>query len=159
MAISQRQSSPLSETLSREHPQSVRNLAIMCGSGFFWRPWGELREAVRTGRPAFDHVHGASFFEYLAAHSDDAAIFNGAMTSFSSAGLSGMIVAAYDFSRFERIVDVGGGRCAALCDPFGEPQTARCPRRLGLKLTRFRGARQAFKGGFSDAQDATALFT
>ena len=105
---------PLSETLSREHPQSVRNLAIMCGSEFFWRPWGELREAVRTGRPAFDHVHGASFFEYLAAHSDDAAIFNGAMTSLSSAGLSRMLVAAYDFARFERIVDVGGGHGALL---------------------------------------------
>jgi DNA-binding winged helix-turn-helix (wHTH) protein len=28
-----------------------------------------------------------------------------------------------------------------------------------MKLTRFRGARQAFNGGFSDAQDASALFT
>ena len=28
-----------------------------------------------------------------------------------------------------------------------------------LKLTRFRGAGQAFNGGFSDAQDASALFT
>ena len=28
-----------------------------------------------------------------------------------------------------------------------------------LKLARFRGARQAFNGGFSDAQDASALFT
>ena len=33
-------------------------------------------------------------------------------------------------------------------------QTPHC-----LKLTRFRGARQAFNGGFSDAQDASALFT
>jgi hypothetical protein len=33
----------------------------------------------------------------------------------------------------------------------------RCP--LKLKLTRFPGARQAFNGGFSDAQDASALFT
>ena len=30
---------------------------------------------------------------------------------------------------------------------------------LIVKLTRFRGARQAFNGGFSDAQDASALFT
>jgi hypothetical protein len=30
---------------------------------------------------------------------------------------------------------------------------------MKLKLTRFRGARQAFNGGFSDAQDASALFT
>jgi hypothetical protein len=30
---------------------------------------------------------------------------------------------------------------------------------IGLELTRFRGAHQAFSGGFSDAQDALALFT
>jgi hypothetical protein len=30
---------------------------------------------------------------------------------------------------------------------------------IRMKLTRFRGARQAFNGGFSDAQDASALFT
>ena len=28
-----------------------------------------------------------------------------------------------------------------------------------MKLTRFRGARQAFNRGFSDVQDASALFT
>jgi hypothetical protein len=32
-------------------------------------------------------------------------------------------------------------------------------RRRRLELTRFRGAHQAFNGGFSDAQDASALFT
>jgi hypothetical protein len=105
---------PLSETLSRKHPQSTRDLAIMWGSEFFWRPWGELSESVRTGRPAFDHVHGSSLFEYLAAHSDDATIFDGAMTSLSSAGLSEMLVTAYDFGQFERIVDLGGGRGALL---------------------------------------------
>jgi len=104
---------PLSEILSREHPKSVRNLAIMWGSELIWRPWGELRETVRTGRPAFDHIHGVSLFEYLAAHPDDAAIFNGAMTS-SSAGLCEMLLASYDFARFERIVDVGGGHGALL---------------------------------------------
>jgi hypothetical protein len=30
---------------------------------------------------------------------------------------------------------------------------------MELELTRFRRARQAFNGGFSDAQDASALFT
>ena len=54
-----------------------------------------------------------SLFEYLAVHREDAAIFNGAMTS-SSAGLSGILVAAYDFAQFERIADVGGGHGALL---------------------------------------------
>ncbi len=52
---------------------------------------------------------GAPPFEYLAAHPDEAAIANAAMTSGSSVQVSD-ILAAYDFSRFERIVDVGGGQ-------------------------------------------------
>jgi hypothetical protein len=72
---------PLSETLRRKDPQSVRDFAIMSGSEFFWRSWGELYESVKTGQPAFDQIHGAPAFQYFAAHSDDAAIFNGAMTA------------------------------------------------------------------------------
>src|SRR5260370_33294824 len=43
---------PLSETLRRKDPQSIRDFAIMSGSGFFWRPWGAFDEAVRDGQPA-----------------------------------------------------------------------------------------------------------
>jgi len=49
-----------------------------------------------------------------------------------------------------------------LCAPTGRAAN-RMTQATGLeddlKLTRFRGARQAFNGGFSDAQDASALFT
>jgi SAM-dependent methyltransferase len=99
----------LSEILRRKDPLSIRDFAIMSGSEFFWRPWGELYESVRTGQPAFDQVHAAPAFQYFTAHSDHAAIFNGAMTSLSS-WLCGMLVQAYDFARFDRIVDLGGGR-------------------------------------------------
>ncbi len=87
--------------------------AIAFGSGFLWRAFGELSATIATGKPAFNHVFGTSFFEYLAAHPEDAAIFNAAMTSISSVELP-LIVAAYDFSGFERIVDVGGGQGALL---------------------------------------------
>jgi hypothetical protein len=43
----------------------------------------------------------------LAGHSDDAAVFNAAMSS--SPDYLAAIVGAYDFSKLERIVDVGGG--------------------------------------------------
>lgn len=104
---------PLSETLRRYHQQSIRGIALMCGSEFMWKPWGELCEAVTTGQPVFNRMYGASFFEYLTAHPDDAAIFNTAMSN-SSLGLAESILAAYDFSRFEQIVDVGGGHGALL---------------------------------------------
>ncbi len=99
----------LSDTLRSDHPQSFRGGAILFGSEFLWRPWADLRKTIATGKPAFDHVFGATFFNYLAAHPDDAAIFNAGMTSSSSVDIAG-ILAVYDFSGFERIVDVGGGQ-------------------------------------------------
>jgi SAM-dependent methyltransferase len=104
---------PLGELLRRDHPQSQRAIAVMYGSAFFWRPWGELYEAVMTGQSAFERVYGKSLFDYLSKHRDDAAIFNDGMSSVSARETSA-ILAAYDFSRFERIVDIGGGHGALL---------------------------------------------
>jgi hypothetical protein len=98
----------LSETMRSEAPRTLRAGAMMWGAEFIWRAWGGLWQTIVTGQPAFDRVHGATLWEHLAAHPDDAAIFNTAMTSLSSVELS-HILAAYDFSHFERIVDVGGG--------------------------------------------------
>jgi SAM-dependent methyltransferase len=104
---------PLSDTLRVDHPQSVRGAAIGFGSAYFWDAFAHLPEAVVTGRPAFDDAFGASFFDYLAAHPEDAASFDAAMTSMSSTDLPA-ILAAYDFSSFECVVDVGGGHGALL---------------------------------------------
>ncbi len=104
---------PLSETLRSDHAESVRALGIMWGTPFFWRPWGDLCGAVTTGQPSFDSVFQESFFDYLAHHAGDASIFNAAMTAVSSMELSA-VLAAYDFSRFGRIADIGGGHGALL---------------------------------------------
>ncbi len=102
------QQTPLSELLRSDHPRSARAFAIMSGSPFFWRSWAELQQAVMSGHSAFEHAFGASIFEYLAAHPDDAEVFNAGMTS-ASVNDAAAVVAAYDFSRFDRVVDVGGG--------------------------------------------------
>lgn len=104
---------PLSETLRSDHPDSVRALAILWGAPFFWRPWGNLEEAVTTGRPAFERVYQESFFDYLIHHPADASVFDAAMTAVSSVDVSA-VLGAYDFSRFRRVVDVGGGHGALL---------------------------------------------
>lgn len=104
---------PLSDTLRRDHPQSARGFAILWGSGLVWKAFGELATTIATGQQSFNHVFGTSFFEYLSVHPEDAAIFNDAMTSLSSMDVP-LIVAAYDFSGFNRIVDVGGGAGALL---------------------------------------------
>jgi SAM-dependent methyltransferase len=102
----------LSDALRTDHPQSMRPLAMMLGAAFFWRPSGELDVTIRTGQPAFEHVYGAQFFKHLAKHPDEAAVFNAAMSSMPAYITA--IVDAYDFSKFERIVDIGGGHGALL---------------------------------------------
>ena len=99
---------PLSETLRTDDPQSMRNYAVLCGEPWNWKPWSNLCDTILTGEPAFDQMYGTSHFDYLANHPDDAAVFDAAMSSFAQ--LVPEILAAYDFSRFERVVDVGGGQ-------------------------------------------------
>ena len=94
--------------LRSDVPGSLRGLAVMFGSDFHARAWGNLTHSVRTGEPAFDHVFGMPLFQYLERHPALAATFDDAMTS-SSAGHAEAVVAAYDFSGIETLVDVGGG--------------------------------------------------
>jgi hypothetical protein len=103
----------LGETLRSDHPQSVRALALLWDRSIFLTSWQHLDNATRTGAPAFDSLYGQSFFQYLEQHPEDASIFNAAMSGTTAADASA-VLAAYDFSRFKRIVDVGGGRGAFL---------------------------------------------
>jgi hypothetical protein len=104
---------PTGRYLRSDHPSSVRSLSLLYGQPSYWLPWGALDEAVRTGGPAFDHVHGTSFFDYLSTHPHEAAVFNAAMEDGSQIHLD-EILSAYDFSALTRIVDIGGGSGAFL---------------------------------------------
>lgn len=101
-------STPLGEALRRDVPGSCAPLVIMFGSPFHRAAWSDLEESVRTGRSAFARVHGQQPFEYLREHPDDAAIFDAAMTNVSQTFIA-TTVPAYDFGRFQTVVDVGGG--------------------------------------------------
>ncbi len=106
---------PFAEMLRSDDPQSQREGALLLPSAFMWRPLGDLYETVRTGEPAFPRVFGQRFFEYLAGHPEEADVFNAAMTQGIAWGTPALL-AAYDFSRFQRLVDVGGGQGALLRD-------------------------------------------
>src|SRR6516164_5874568 len=74
----------LSKTLRADHPESVREWALMLGAHFVWRPLGDLYESVRTGTSGFSRLYGERFFEWLKTHPEDGAVFNDAMTSGSA---------------------------------------------------------------------------
>ena len=104
---------PLGDCLRADAPEPVGGWAAFVGRPYVWRAWGELLHAVTAGEVAFAHVHGTDAWAYRASHPDENAIFDRAMTA-NSRRQAEAILAAYDFARFRRIVDVGGGRGALL---------------------------------------------
>ncbi|MGH9476188.1 MAG: methyltransferase [Terriglobales bacterium] len=98
----------MSATLCKDAPSRLSTWAMMLGAHFVWRPTGELTEAVMSGQAPFRRLYGASFFEHMDEHADDAAYFHAAMSS--SPEWTAALMGAYEFSRFGRLVDVGGGQ-------------------------------------------------
>jgi hypothetical protein len=112
-----------SRLLCSDHPQSLRSYVRMTGMPSFWNRFTELGTAARTGRPSVDWRGLLAYFEQ---HPDEAEHFNAAMVAKSRAVLPA-VAAAYDFTRFDRIADIGGGRGHLL-----EAVLARSPRASGI---------------------------
>jgi SAM-dependent methyltransferase len=99
---------PAGDLLREDVPGSIRGSVLVRG-GPYYRAAAGLLDAVRSGRVAFEQAHGTSFFDYLGDHPREAAAFQGSMAA-RSAQEAADVVAAYDFGRFRRLVDVGGGQ-------------------------------------------------
>jgi hypothetical protein len=98
---------PIGACLRSGVPGSMRAAALLFG-GITQQAWGDLLYSVETGEPAFRRVFGMEPFAYMAEHPDEAANFDAAMADFTK-HIARAVAAAYDFSSFRRIVDVGGG--------------------------------------------------
>ena len=101
--------SEASRTLRSDHPQSTRDLARMFGLPFIWQAFEALDHTVRTGTAAAAKVHPEGLWAWLSQRPEASAVFNGAMIGKSS-GQVAAVVESYDFSRFRKIADIGGGR-------------------------------------------------
>lgn len=101
---------PVSELLSKDTPGSMRDLAVMISSESHWLPWGRYEQTVRTGESGPQHAFGTDFFSWCQREEnrEQWAIFNAAMTSFSS-GVAPLVAEAVDFARFKKVIDIGGG--------------------------------------------------
>lgn len=103
---------PLAEPLREDLPGSQRALAVMNGEEHY-RAYGELLHSVRTGETGFDKVYGQPVFDYLSKHPEQGALFDAAMTGVHGRETAAMI-AAYDFSGFNSVIDIGGGNGTTL---------------------------------------------
>ena len=100
---------PMTETLRSDAPRSTRDLTIWMGEPEHWKVYGNLMHSVKTGKPAWDHVHGEPVFPYLFnTNKELGEIFNRAMTSYSHQSI-GPVLEAYDFSGAATVADIAGG--------------------------------------------------
>jgi len=101
---------PTSECLRKDVPGSQWPLVLQNlskGNGPF-EAWEKLEYAVRTGGPSVEKVYGYDFWELLRRNPQASAATNGAMRS-ASVAMTPAVTAAYEWSRFPVIADIGGG--------------------------------------------------
>lgn len=94
--------------LIKNAPSSLHAAAMFWGMPAAWATWGDLEYSVKTGECAFERRFQQPLFSYLDTHPEDGANFNRFM-SISPEERHAAVVKAYDFTKFGRIVDVGGG--------------------------------------------------
>jgi SAM-dependent methyltransferase len=98
---------PLGSLLRTDAPHSVRSWAIWWGK-YLWPVWAHLRYSVTTGKSARPLVTGDQGFDHLQRDAGMAGVFHRAMAELTRLEAR-ELVAAYDFSACNRVVDVGGG--------------------------------------------------
>jgi hypothetical protein len=98
---------PLGEALKTDAPGFARETLLAIAGPIGWNAFGEYMYSLETGKTGFEKAFGLPAFDYLAQHPEDAANFVKAMIGIHG-GEVPAVVAAYDFSGFGTIVDVGG---------------------------------------------------
>jgi ubiquinone/menaquinone biosynthesis C-methylase UbiE len=104
---------PMAELLRADVEGSLRDLAIFMGADWHWQVWGDAMHSARTGKVAWEHVHGKEVFPYFAENAGAARVFDNAMTSLSKM-VAKAVVAAYDFSSVGKLADIAGGHGSLL---------------------------------------------
>jgi hypothetical protein len=103
----------LGEVLRSDHPEEMRDVAISRMQDPWWRAWGALPDAVRTGESAYGHANGRSLWDDLANDPDAATSFNALMSS-GTEQYTTSLLATSALTDARHIVDVGGGKGATL---------------------------------------------
>lgn len=98
----------LGQPLRSNVPGSVRGWAEFVGRPYHRAAWAHLPYSIRTDEIAFNHLHGMSVWTYRERNPEESAIFDAAMQSLTGIMLPALLE-SYDFDRFRRLADLGGG--------------------------------------------------
>jgi hypothetical protein len=113
---------PLAELLRSDHPLSLRDAFPLAPADV--RAWARFDHSLRTGRAAFEHVHGTSFYDYLAEHPEDGKAVDAAVRAQNRLVLRTLLT-AYDWASCGTIVDVGAGTGSFLAGLLARYRTLR----------------------------------
>jgi O-methyltransferase domain/Dimerisation domain len=99
---------PIGAALKTGAPGAARATILTIAGDWQWKAWDAFLYSLQTGEPAMRKVFGSNLFDYLTANPQASADFNEAMIGIHGSDGAAM-VAAYDFSPFNTLVDLGGG--------------------------------------------------
>jgi hypothetical protein len=98
----------LGSQLRTDAADSVRAVVLTRAGPEFWSSWNELPASLRTGETGWDRANGMPPYEFFERHPRQSATFNTAMAQ-NTRDMAPALLAAYDFSRFGTVLDLGGG--------------------------------------------------
>jgi hypothetical protein len=108
--------------LREDHPHSLRAWALLEEGPEHYAIWKHLVAMVRDGRQnGFQREFGVMAFDYAQTHPGYGAVFNQAMSSFSTLTTQWALAALAneDFSAIRTLCDVGGGHGHLACGLLG----------------------------------------
>jgi SAM-dependent methyltransferase len=105
---------PLGDLLRSDVPGSMRPLVILFAGIGLQDSWKDLEYCVRTGEPAFRRTNpDGDPFTLIEEDPEMASVFDEAMATFAPQ-TAAAVAAAYDFSVFQTVADIGGGNGSLL---------------------------------------------
>lgn len=102
----------LGNTLTSNAPNSMLWWVLtMLGERLL--PWNQLIYSIQTGKTSFEHVYQMPVWQYYATHAEQRRNYIRAMENNTRLFIP-HIHAAYDFSQFKLLADIGGGNGSLL---------------------------------------------
>jgi len=98
----------LGEALKTGAPGYARSSILSLVGDCRWRSWGEFLYCLETGETGVKKAFGMTGWEYLEQHPQEMTYFQELMIGFHGHEPAA-VAAAYDFSGFQTVVDIGGG--------------------------------------------------
>jgi len=99
---------PQTEVLRKDHPNSIRWVAMHAGQEPNYAVVAHLDDVIETGEPQFERVYGTTHFGLLAERPDLGETFNQSMVTITKMMIPPLL-SAFDFSGYRCLVDIGGG--------------------------------------------------